>query len=146
MPTWSLDKNSDEWVSLIIDIIINWISHFFTRIFFFLSTSNHVLNKNWLYFSSRTTKQSWSDSIYICLDNPGYTQQVWRVYLKHMALFCPHIEQRSQRICETESIVLLLFCCCYCDVTTLKRARTPEKLKKENPAGCAREGKQCKGK
>ena len=32
------------------------------------------------------------------------------------------------------------------DVTTLKMARKPVKLMKENPAGCAAEGKQSKGK
>ena len=31
------------------------------------------------------------------------------------------------------------------DVTTLKMARKPVKLQKENPAGCAGEGKQSKG-
>ena len=36
--------------------------------------------------------------------------------------------------------MLLLF-----DVTTLKIARKPVKLQKENPAGCAGEGKQSKG-
>ena len=33
------------------------------------------------------------------------------------------------------------FCC---DVTTLKMARKPVKLQKENPAWCAGEGKQSK--
>ena len=31
------------------------------------------------------------------------------------------------------------------DVTTLKMARKPVKLHKENPAGCAKEGEQSKG-
>ena len=37
----------------------------------------------------------------------------------------------------------LLHYCCSCDVTTLKIARKPvKKLQRENPAGCAGEGKQ----
>ena len=32
--------------------------------------------------------------------------------------------------------------CCCCSVTTLKMARKPVKLQKENPAGCAGDGKQ----
>ena len=40
---------------------------------------------------------------------------------------------------------MLIFDCCYCDVTTLKRARKPVKLQNKSPAGCAGEGKQSKG-
>ena len=36
------------------------------------------------------------------------------------------------------------YCCC-CDGTTLKLARKPVMLQKENPAGCAGGGKQSKG-
>ena len=40
--------------------------------------------------------------------------------------------------CEGEPVLVF-------DVTTLKMARKPAKLQKENPAGCAGEGKQSKG-
>ena len=43
------------------------------------------------------------------------------------------------RVSVMESVSVLV------DVTTLKMARKPVKLQKENPAGCAGEDKQSKG-
>ena len=42
--------------------------------------------------------------------------------------------------------ILFTFFVCYCDVTTLKIVKKAMKLQKENPAGCAGEGKNSKGK
>ena len=41
---------------------------------------------------------------------------------------------------------VLPFCCFCCDDTMIKMARKPVMLQKENPTGCAGEGKQSIGK
>ena len=51
---------------------------------------------------------------------------------------------RVKEIRRREKNGLKRICCCF-DVTTLKMAREPVKLQKENPAGCAGEGRQSKG-
>ena len=82
----------------------------------------------------------------LCALSEGETQNFVQLCSNHQhePIKCP-VEQIRISDWFVTTVARKVALCMVVDVTTLKMARKPVKLKKENPAGCAGEGKQSKG-